>query len=435
MLHRNTKRLGKIYDKTYSGKYSLERHQNSAHGKDDIAILDSEVENSDFGDDFSNIYPDKLSAIARKFISVISLDVTESGVEPLIEATAHLFLKNSNGNWIVRKADVSRNKLSIMMKGEEIDDIGGYKTAEFLRYPISIIGRKHYHISERKDDIIETLKVVRNAMAFRKECLKALLRILPKRFDQNTGNSRISGAKNANKLISFKIPDDFSQNISGKQSGSLLSTDEKIRECYDPPKDSNNLSIDDIKLPEIPTMKTPEQLLIEKDMEIEAQKRIILAERESHNKTTLKLRTKVEKLKMRRHHPDIGEGFCFYCHHNGENPASNRFKIGKTNDINEVLRQARRNAPYTLLNFVMYLSEENYGLIEDAMKTKFLEQRKPRSHEVVSAPLQDIITGAVSICNLINVKYRFAEQDVIDSYNKFIIADTSAGEEIDDCPI
>jgi KilA-N domain/Probable Zinc-ribbon domain len=85
-------------------------------------------------------------------------------------------------------------------------------------------------------------------------------------------------------------------------------------------------------------MKSQEKLLIEKDNKIKEQDRLIINERESHNRTTLKLQTRIEKLKMKRHHPDLEEGYCFYCHHNGESINTNRFKIGKTKDMNEVLR-------------------------------------------------------------------------------------------------
>lgn len=166
-------------------------------------------------------------------------------------------------------------------------------------------------------------------------------------------------------------------------------------------------------------LEEKERLLLDKDKTIEIQA-----------KSMIKLQTKVEKLKMRRHHPDLEEGYCFYCHHDGERMTSNRFKIGKTKDINGVLRQARRNAPYTTLDFVIHLPKESYSIVEDAMKMKFLEQRKPRSHEVVNASLNEITTGAIAICDIMKVKYRFADQSTIDSYNQFVIADTSAGEEL-----
>jgi hypothetical protein len=78
----------------------------------------------------------------------------------------------------------------------------------------------------------------------------------------------------------------------------------------------------------------------------------------------------------------------------------------------------------------MYIPEENYSLVEDSMKTKFLSQRKPRPHEIINASLKDITDGVISICNLLNIQYRFAEQSIINSYNQFIIAETSAGEDV-----
>jgi hypothetical protein len=143
------------------------------------------------------------------------------------------------------------------------------------------------------------------------------------------------------------------------------------------------------------------------------------------------LKTRNEKLKMKRSHPQLEEGYCIYCHHDDERAQTDRFKIGKTKDINGVLKSARRNAPHTLLDFIMYLDEDSYSLIETAMKRKFIEQRKPRSHELFTEELDNLRKGAIEICNVLNVVYRFAEPDAMEIYNQFIIEDTSAGEDID----
>lgn len=174
----------------------------------------------------------------------------------------------------------------------------------------------------------------------------------------------------------------------------------------------------------------------EKYKELRIKNRTLKAENEvkdekiknlSRDNTQLKIRN--EKLKMKRSHPQLEEGFCIYCHHDDERAQTDRFKIGKTKDMNGVLKSARRNAPHTLLDFIMYLDEDDYSLIESNMKKKFKEQRKPRSHELFNEELETLRKGAMDICDVINVSYRFAESDVIDAYNQFITEETSAGEE------
>jgi hypothetical protein len=142
------------------------------------------------------------------------------------------------------------------------------------------------------------------------------------------------------------------------------------------------------------------------------------------------LKTRVEKLKMRRHHPELEIGFCFYIHHNQEVTTPDRYKIGKGKDVNEVLSAARKNAPYTIMDSVLYLSEEDYGIVETAMKRNFLEHRKPRSHELVNCPLVQLIEGALSLCREMNVGYKLADPSRIAAYNCFVADATSCEEGI-----
>lgn len=145
----------------------------------------------------------------------------------------------------------------------------------------------------------------------------------------------------------------------------------------------------------------------------------------------LKLRTKIEKLKMRRSHPKLDTGHCVYIYiYHNKLVESNHYKVGISSDINETLAQARRNAPYTLLDFVIYLSESQYKLVEQMIKIKFSDKRNSRTHEVIDDSLEEIIKGILSICDTINIKHRLAEQYKIDAYNEFIEMDTSDDEDI-----
>lgn len=162
----------------------------------------------------------------------------------------------------------------------------------------------------------------------------------------------------------------------------------------------------------------------QRDFEMKNSKKQI----ESADKAILKLKIRNEKLKMRRHHPQLTVGFCFYVHHNREILKKNRYKIGKTKNIQFVLKAARRTDPYTIVDFIMYLDEQVYDLVERMVKTKLINKRKPRPHEIVYTDLQEIIDAAISVCNATNIKYSIGNQEEIDAYNKFIIEETSADE-------
>lgn len=146
------------------------------------------------------------------------------------------------------------------------------------------------------------------------------------------------------------------------------------------------------------------------------------------NRNVLKLKVKNEKLKMKRHHPELTAGYCFYIHHNNEITIPDRFKIGKTKDIQQVLKSARRNSPYTLLDFIMYLDETSYDVVESAVKLRFISKRKPRPHEIVNASLREIVDAVIEICSSLKIEYSLGDQSQINVYNEFVIQETSANE-------
>lgn len=149
------------------------------------------------------------------------------------------------------------------------------------------------------------------------------------------------------------------------------------------------------------------------------------------NNIVSKLQNRIEKLKMRRIHPNLNTGYCLYGHHN-KLVLSDHYKIGISSNINKTLAQARRNAPYTLLDFVLYVDKEYYKLVEQMVKIKFSDQRKSRTHEVIDISVTEILEGIIEICKVINIKYSLEDQDKIDNYNNFIETDTSEDTD-EDC--
>lgn len=131
------------------------------------------------------------------------------------------------------------------------------------------------------------------------------------------------------------------------------------------------------------------------------------------------INNKNNSISPKEKYPELQAGCCIYGHRN-KLEFDDRYKIGMSTNINKTLAQARRNSPYTLICFIIYLTDTDYKLVEKLIKRKFLKQRNPLPHEIVEAPLEEIINGSIDICKVMNISFRLAEQNELDIYNEFI---------------
>jgi hypothetical protein len=131
-----------------------------------------------------------------------------------------------------------------------------------------------------------------------------------------------------------------------------------------------------------------------------------------------KLRNLHNSLKFKRNYHQLESGDCVYVCHNKLEPP-NRFKIGKTNNINHTLKIYRRIAPYVLLDFLFFTTK--MSLLEDNLLIKYQDERRPINHELVEdIPLETIIEDIKKIVELIKIPGSVASAESIDMYNKDI---------------
>jgi hypothetical protein len=131
-----------------------------------------------------------------------------------------------------------------------------------------------------------------------------------------------------------------------------------------------------------------------------------------------KLRQLHNSLKLKRNYHLLDKGDCVYVCHNRLEPPD-RYKIGKTDNINKTLRVYRRNAPYTLLDYIFFTSKST--LLEDSLLTKYLSERRPVNHEVVEDTKLDTIIGDIKkIVDFINIPGSEGSKENTEKYNKDI---------------
>ena len=149
------------------------------------------------------------------------------------------------------------------------------------------------------------------------------------------------------------------------------------------------------------------------ELENKYQERILTLEREYD-----KLRQLHNSLKFKRNYHELEQGDCVYICHNKLEPP-NRYKIGKTDNINKTLKVYRRNAPYTLLDYLFFTSKAS--LLENILLSRYIDERRPMNHEVVeNIKLENIIEDIKKIVEFIKISGCESKDDSIKKYNNDI---------------
>ena len=176
---------------TFYLRYDLTRHKT----KCSIAIPATMINNIDnsntliqnnfninvFGTTMSSLTPE---LIAERVLEVISLEAVEKGVAHMTAEVARPVFSNEKGNWLVRVADGSRNKLMMRTDEGDIPDHQGHKTTRLLRQPFieaSLLALKE---TDKPDDVENTIGEIKDDETYDKKTMGALLRIAPTKFDQ-----------------------------------------------------------------------------------------------------------------------------------------------------------------------------------------------------------------------------------------------------------
>jgi hypothetical protein len=131
-----------------------------------------------------------------------------------------------------------------------------------------------------------------------------------------------------------------------------------------------------------------------------------------------KLRKLHNSLKFKRNYHELEQGDCVYICHNKLEPPD-RYKIGKTDNINKTLKVYRRNAPYTLLDYLFFTSKAS--LLENILLSRYIDERRPMNHEVVeNIKLENIIEDIKKIVEFIKIPGSENKEDNIKKYNNDI---------------
>ena len=134
-----------------------------------------------FGTTMSSLTPE---LIAERVLEVISLEAVEKGVAHMTAEVARPVFTNEKGNWLVRVADGSRNKLMIRTDEGDIPDHQGHKTTRLLRQPFieaSLLALKE---TDKPKDVENTMEEIKDDETYDKKTMGALLRTAPTKFDQ-----------------------------------------------------------------------------------------------------------------------------------------------------------------------------------------------------------------------------------------------------------
>lgn len=131
---------------------------------------------------------------------------------------------------------------------------------------------------------------------------------------------------------------------------------------------------------------------------------------------------KLEKTKQKQQYPNLEKGYLLYSVHNPDEPEGT-YKIGISKDINATLAQYRRLVPKIVIDVLIYLPEDFYNVIETHVKLTFRKHREP-NHEVYrNIILDDVLSSVETYCKMLDIPFSYAEQDIIDRYNMFILTE------------
>ena len=169
-------------------KYHLTRHQATcSHSTVTVnnTIGTQNIQNNFninvFGSTASSLTPE---LIAQKVMEVISLEAVEKGLVHMTEEVARPVFSNEKGNWLVRVADGSRNKLVLRTDEGEQSDPQGHRTTRLLKAPFMKASLLALEQTDRPKDVENTIEDIKDEDTYDKKTMGALLRIAPAKFNE-----------------------------------------------------------------------------------------------------------------------------------------------------------------------------------------------------------------------------------------------------------
>jgi hypothetical protein len=144
-----------------------------------------------FGPTASSLTPE---LIRDKILQAVSCEAVEKGLRQMTQQIAPAVFTNDKGNWVIRVADASRNKL--IMRTDEGDeaDVGARKATGMIRTHLLHAGITALKESEYPQDVNSTLEEIRDDDSYQRSAGRALLTVAPDKFADAPTNPALDTA-------------------------------------------------------------------------------------------------------------------------------------------------------------------------------------------------------------------------------------------------
>ena len=146
-----------------------------------IGIQQNNININVFGTTMSSLTPE---LIAERVLEALSLEAVEKGVAHMTAEVARPAFTNEKGNWLVRVADGSRNKLIVRMDDGDRPDHQGHNTTRLLKKPFIEASLIALEKTDKPADVENTIEDIKDSEAYDRKTMSALLKIAPTKFDQ-----------------------------------------------------------------------------------------------------------------------------------------------------------------------------------------------------------------------------------------------------------
>ena len=173
----------------FTQKSSLKRHQAKCehHVPPIVNVTNIGTQNNQniqinlFGSTASSLTPE---LVREKVIEALSCEDVERGLARMTETAAPRCFTNERGEWLVRVADSSRNKLVLRTDAGEQPDPHGHRTTRLLKKPFIEASLIALEQTDRPKDVENTIEDIKDDEIYDKKTMGVLLRMAPAKFDE-----------------------------------------------------------------------------------------------------------------------------------------------------------------------------------------------------------------------------------------------------------
>lgn len=136
-------------------------------------------------------------------------------------------------------------------------------------------------------------------------------------------------------------------------------------------------------------------------------------------------------LKRKKLHK-LPEGKCVYIVNTTGDDNHMKLKIGKSDNITGRISGFRTSSPLCKLMFLMYTNKHH--VIESQMKDIYEDHRPDGREFIQDIPLEDLKQHFIQLADILRSDYRIETEDQLNDFNKHLLTEEEAQEEIDNEP-